>query len=319
MYRYMPEHNVTFSGKVNYANGHPLDGGSILAYNTETNNVYEADIDSRGHFHMAVDDFAEGVSFYIEAKSAKGKDDFYKYEMSNDTFPDVRRIALQNTIVWQDAMPIKTRKGVKPGFNDNRYFSLPGIEVKARVQSPYNTPTNKFYSTNYVDRDEIERKDYHSLYEIIQRMPGLNVFKDYNHGDWNVLSRRGLSTFGSNWVTFIIDGTRIEHGDELNNLMEMAASEIESVELLQSWQTNAVTFGAIGGCIYIKTRNVNRNMDEIRSKGIYYTPVGLTTNACVLQRAPYVAQHIGNYRLVVDAIGRDSVQTIVFPFHIVTK
>lgn len=319
-YRHMPEYNMTFGGTVKFTNGKPLDGGSILAYNTENNNVYVGDINTQGRFRMAVDDFAEGVSFYVEAKSAKGKEDFYKYDMDSDTFPDVRGIALQNAMEWQDATPIETAKGVKPGFNDSRYFSLPAVEVKARVQSPYNTPTNKFYSTNYVDREEIEKKDYHNLLQILQRMPGLNVFRtDDGKGrsHWEVHTKRGASTFGGSKVLILLDGMRMETSEVIDNLMETTAFEIESVELLQPWQTNAVVSGAINGCVSIKTRNVSAAKKNIRTKGTYYTPIGIVPQDRSEPAASNCkASEKGDMRLCIDIVSATSIKSTIVPIKV---
>lgn len=239
IYRYMPEDNLAFGGSVTYANGHKLDGGSVLAYNTETNNVYTADIDSQGRFRIAVDDFPEGVDFYIEAKSAKGKSDFFKYEMDNDTFPEARRVMPRQAAAWRNTSTVKTPEGVKPGFNDGRYFSLPCVEVKARVKSPHNIPTQKFYNLNYVDREEIERKDYHSLLDILYQMPGITVVRHYKEAglgrtddtpEYSIQTRRGASTLNERpEMLFLLDGSRC---DDIDNILQMSAFEIESVGYL---------------------------------------------------------------------------------------
>ena len=79
--------------------------------------------------------------------------------------------------------------------------------------------------------------------------------------------------------------------------LQMSADEIETVELLRPWQALAYTWGAVDGAIKVTTRGANR-FSEVRSKGIYYTPVGLseTTESRKATVTP------GKYRLLIDVV-----------------
>lgn len=222
---------------------------------------------------------------------------------------------------WQKVSDVKTPVGARPGFNDGRYFSLPSVEVKARVQSKYNVPTNKFYSMNYVDREEIEKKDYHTLLDILYQMPGVEVIHNYRDDgmkqrEWTIRSRRGSSTLGgSNELLFLLDGSRFY---EVDNNVQMSAFEIESVELLQAWQANAYVSGAINGALSIRTRNVHGG-DTVRPKGVRYMPIGLFPLQKKASRGvlDWTADKIGRYRIVVDVIGKDDVHSYVERFNVV--
>lgn len=61
----MPEENLSFHGKVENENLHPIKKGILVAYNTENNLVYDIPLDSLGRFHIAVDDFTDGTSFFL--------------------------------------------------------------------------------------------------------------------------------------------------------------------------------------------------------------------------------------------------------------
>jgi len=316
MYRYMPEDNLNFGGTVTYDNGHGLKGGSLVAYNTDNNNVYTADIDTKGHFRIAVDDFSEGISFYIEAVSAKGKSDFYRYEFDNDTFPDVGHTASQLAMLWQNTEKDRPLVGARPGFDNNGYNMLPEVEVKARVLPSNNIPSNKFYNINYIDRAEIEKKDYHSLLDMLYKMPGIRVIHNMRSADlaydpdkpeYSIITTRGASTLGgSGEVLFLLDGARVY---ETDNILQMSAFEIESVELLQAWQTIQYVSGAIHGALLIKTRNADRGKN-VRPKGVRYMPIGLASESLSPQKpADWVARRAGNYRLCIDVVSSSGIKS----------
>lgn len=105
---------------------------------------------------------------------------------------------------------------------------------------------------------------------------------------------------------------RMDSEELVDNLMETAAFEIESVELLQAWQTNAVAFGAINGCVNIKTRNATRDKKDVRSKGTFYTPIGLTPHEDIkTNTADNSAELAGNKHLAIDIIGHDGVKSVI--------
>lgn len=321
-YRYIPETNLTFSGKVAFRNDRPLADGTLVAYHTEKDFVYDVPTDKNGRFLMAVDDFMEGESFYLQAQTAKGALDFYQYQVDSDTFPAVENISRYRLLEQRYSVHTDWESNLKELSveNGNRHYLMPGVEVKARLKTDPPKPTNQFYKTNFVDREEIEGHAYQTLYEILRSMPGITVTSD-----GSITSTRGASTLGGGGLIILMDGARIyssgssddagDHGSHfLMNLMQMSSFEIESVELLRPWQTNAYVSGAIGGALYIKTRNVSKKR-EVKSKGVYYTPLGLfPLSNQPLKATSWVAKKTGRYRLIIDVVSAKEVCSYVYPF-----
>lgn len=73
-------------------------------------------------------------------------------------------------------------------------------------------------------------------------------------------------------MPFIVDGIKEEVADVIN----MDPNEIRSIEILAPWQTLAIVggYGNINGAVVIKTKRYHT--EEVTSKGITYTPQGLS-------------------------------------------
>ena len=78
--------------------------------------------------------------------------------------------------------------------------------------------------------------------------------------------------------------------------LQMSADEIETVELLRPWQALAYTWGAVDGAIKVMTRGADKS--KVRSKGIFYTPFGLS----VVKGNPKTTVAPGKYRLLMDVV-----------------
>ena len=78
--------------------------------------------------------------------------------------------------------------------------------------------------------------------------------------------------------------------------LQMSADEIETVELLRPWQALAYTWGAVDGAIKVTTRGADKS--KVRSKGIFYTPFGLS----VVKGNPKTTVTPGKYRLLMDVV-----------------
>ena len=168
MYRYMPEENLVFKGKVMEMNGHPLRGGHLVAYHTGRNVVYDADVEDNGSFAMAVDDFQEGESFYLQGQSLKGKFGYYTYQIDNDTFPAVSAIRRHSPLKgYAEELAVLGETGLKGTTMDvEQNIQLPEVEIEARLRGTPPKPTQKFYEVNYVDRRKMEEYNYQTLYEV---------------------------------------------------------------------------------------------------------------------------------------------------------
>ena len=97
--------------------------------------------------------------------------------------------------------------------------------------------------------------------------------------------------------------------------MKMPAFEIEQVEFLRPWQTNAYTYGAINGAIMVITRDF-KERPELPSKGVMYQPTGLIPSI-PYPNNPWKASAKGIYRLIVDVFTPTGIQSYEHQFEVV--
>lgn len=291
MYVYMPEMNMTIHGDVSEAYSN-APGASLVAYNTSSNSVYDTTLDKDGRFRIAVDDFTDGTSFFLQTLDKYSKPIDSKIILDNDSYPAVS--PHEKYELWQSeyAESKATVNGMMQGGQ------LPDVVVKARVRHDEQQSTEKFYSYKYIGRDKIEKYNYLTLMDIIQRLP--TVKARYTGDPKNpclISSTRGASTLKGNvGVVLLLDGSRVED-EQLGTVMEMSADEIEDVEVLAPWQVLAYTWGALDGAIKVTTRGADKS-SKVRSKGIFYTPLGLS----VAKETPRTTIAPGNYRLLMDVV-----------------
>lgn len=292
LYVYMPEMNMTIHGEVSavYSNA---PGASLVAYNTESNNVYDATLDKDGRFRMAVDDFADGTSFFLQTMDKRSKPVDSKIILDNDSYPSVS--PHEKYSLWQSeyAESKATVNGMMQGGQ------LPDVVVKARVKRDEHLSTEKFYSYNYVGREKIEQYNYLYLVDILRGIPSVMVRynPENSKNPWQISSNRGMSTLNasSEGLVILLDGSRVEN-EQKADVLQMSADEIETVELLRPWQALAYTWGAVDGAIKVMTRGADKS--KVRSKGIFYTPFGLS----VVKGNPKATVTPGKYRLLIDVV-----------------
>ena len=292
LYVYMPEMNMTIHGEVSavYSNA---SGASLVAYNTESNNVYDTTLDKDGRFRMAVDDFADGTSFFLQTMDKRSKPVDSKIILDNDSYPSVS--PHEKYSLWQSeyAESKATVNGMMQGGQ------LPDVVVKARVKRDEHLSTEKFYSYNYVGREKIEQYNYLYLVDILRGIPSVMVRynPENSKNPWQISSNRGMSTLNasSEGLVILLDGSRVEN-EQKADVLQMSADEIETVELLRPWQALAYTWGAVDGAIKVMTRGADKS--KVRSKGIFYTPFGLS----VVKGNPKTTVTPGKYRLLMDVV-----------------
>lgn len=292
LYVYMPEMNMTIHGEVSavYSNA---SGASLVAYNTESNNVYDTTLDKDGRFRMAVDDFADGTSFFLQTMDKRSKPVDSKIILDNDSYPSVS--PHEKYSLWQSeyAESKATVNGMMQGGQ------LPDVVVKARVKRDEHLLTEKFYSYNYVGREKIEQYNYLYLVDILRGIPSVMVRynPENSKNPWQISSNRGMSTLNANseGLVILLDGSRVEN-EQKADVLQMSADEIETVELLRPWQALAYTWGAVDGAIKVMTRGADKS--KVRSKGIFYTPFGLS----VVKGNPKTTVAPGKYRLLMDVV-----------------
>lgn len=292
LYVYMPEMNMTIHGEVNAVYSNAPDA-SLVAYNTESNNVYDATLDKDGRFRMAVDDFADGTSFFLQTMDKRSKPVDSKIILDNDSYPSVS--PHEKYSLWQSeyAELKATVNGMMQGGQ------LPDVVVKARVKRDEHLSTEKFYSYNYVGREKIEQYNYLYLVDILRGIPSVMVRynPENSKNPWQISSNRGMSTLNASneGLVILLDGSRVEN-EQKADVLQMSADEIETVELLRPWQALAYTWGAVDGAIKVTTRGADKS--KVRSKGIFYTPFGLS----VVKGNPKATVTPGKYRLLIDVV-----------------
>lgn len=312
-YAYQPETMQLFTGKVTHQSDKPLKGGTIVAYNAETNEVNEGMVSEQGRYSIPVSDFTEGSHFFLQAHPWKGKADFYKYIPDDETFPPVTNPFRQNHIRRKYA---ETTAGYRDSTSffyqvdeaGNRDYIMPEITVKARSKQEKYISTEKFYKMNHIDEETIDERNYSRLEDIIEDMPGVNiVYSPTAEGQRPIpilKSSRGISAVHSGETSgtpVLVDGVRMELQEALDML---SPQQIKSVEFLKPWQTNAVTFGALEGALSITTRGIKK--ENVTSKGFFYYPMGLTQGKEYLKSQVRAPSDPGEYELLVDIITKEN-------------
>jgi len=301
MYVYMPEMNMTIQGDVSavYSN---TPGTALVAYNTETNNVYDTTLDKDGRFRIAVDDFTDGTSFFLQTLDKYSKPIDSKIIVDNDSYPAVS--PHEKYELWQSEY-VETKAMVNGMMQGGE---LPDVVVKARVRHDEHLSTEKFYSYNYVGRDKIEQYNYLYLVDILRGIPSVRV--SYNpeneKNEWQIFSNRGHSSLNgkTEGIVILLDGSRVEN-EQKGDVLQMSADEIETVEFLRPWQALAYTWGASDGAIKVTTRGADKS-SKVRSKGIFYTPMGLS----VAKAEPKTTVAPGNYRLLLDVVSPNGITSL---------
>lgn len=331
LYRILPEQVLEFSGTIEKKNGYPMKNGTLLAYRSD-GLVYDTPLDDMGRFRMAVDDFTEGEEFFLQAMTSKGKPDFASYRVDDEEYPPVLnprpyRLPLPRYATSEAVAESEQLTSYKDG--DERNYVFPNITVKARLQTEDVKETNAFYQIDFADRKKIEERDFRTLYDILADMPGITVLQGQPYDEsgnyspslalspkWTIQSNRGASVLSSsqNNLPIIVDNTRYSE-DNYDLLMNMPAFEIERVEFLRPWQTNAYTYGAVNGAIQVITRDF-KERPELPSKGAMYQPTGLTPSIPYPNK-PWKASAKGIYRLIVDVFTPTGVQSYEHWFEVI--
>ncbi|MGM9802760.1 MAG: TonB-dependent receptor [Muribaculaceae bacterium] len=332
IYTFLPEDVMYFQGKIESHSKKPFNNGSLVAFNTENNAVYNAELNKNGEFTIAVDDFDDGTCFFLQAVNKKNKPEAMYVRINDDTYPAFQ---LAERKILEKNLYVKTEVTYAGGNWDKQ--QLPEITVKAHTKYDNLHSTTRFYGHAYKDRKTIEERGFLTLYDILKDIHGISIRRvakteDENGGfddpisgnkrqetggnssdpkdsrveiDYAIFSSRGPSSLGkkANQVVMLINGQRTP--EPLSSLLQMSSFEIESVEYLRPWQALSYTFGALTGAINVVTRNYEKPRD-VKSKGTLYTPIGLSHQAT--DTLP-VADKPGKYRLIVDVVSPSGIHS----------
>lgn len=324
VYEYYPEFNMEISGTVfdDMNNLHPMKQGRIVAYNNSTNAVSDSTL-TDGRFRVAVDDFAEGDAFFLQA--IKGKDEPVSngITLDDESFPAAIIAHSRLITSGRYADDISTSIGQSSGT----VHDLPDVTVKARVIQKSEVPTKAHYEVKMKTREAIERRGYLTLRDIINDMPMLKIVKlqDFEFTpqgtedkgpEFEVIrSSRGVSVHGGgNGVALVVDGVKIDL-ENYGIWFDWPALDIESVEQV-SLGESLMYAKNLEGAVIVKTRKWEPDK-PIKSKGTIVRPMGLSNIALASNEKPTVPTKGGDYRLMVDIVGPDGVTSLSYPIRII--
>ena len=291
--------------------GKKLRNGSLVAFRESDQQVYDVKLDEQGRFDMFLDDFGSDETFFVQAYNKKGKAGFYEYEFYNDTLPGMYN---WNRVKRKDRERFTVEIGdmAVNNFGVNKMNYLPEVIVKARSHQKQYKSTKQFYSTRYIDTEQLVRRGYSSFRHLVEHfhaylywMEGGMAADDEEEdtsGQYALYSRRGASTMKGGEVKILLDGMEIT--PEQAAYLDM--NTIGAVEYLTPTEAVAVVPFAIAGALLLDTKR-NLGISEAESKGIVYVPpMGLSNlNMRKLDSEVKVPTSPGEYTLLIDLISQN--------------
>ncbi len=289
IYTHLPKLQMSISGNAYLKSGYSLADGSLVVYNTETNDVADATFNKKGDFDIALNNFYGNTRFYFQATDRKELAVKAVFQFPDQTYPAIT-LPKQLQFAVSDSML----------HLEHNALELPELTVKAYTKKETNIPTNKFYSVRYKDREEIERRRYVTLRDILRNLVGVRLVND------ELVSTRGVATLsGSAHVSIMVDNDLFKNREgDFAMMLDMSADDIESVEYMSPWKALAYTSDAFNGLLHVRTRNTHIQSPETR--GSYFTLTGL---APTLPISAPIARKAGNYTLVIDVISPQGIGT----------
>ena len=289
IYTHLPKLQMSISGNAYLKSGYSLADGSLVVYNTETNDVADATFNKMGDFDIALNNFYGNTRFYFQATDRKELAVKAVFQFPDQTYPAIT-LPKQLQFAVSDSML----------HLEHNALELPELTVKAYTKKETNIPTNKFYSVRYKDREEIERRRYVTLRDILRNLVGVRLVND------ELVSPRGVATLsGSAHVSLMVDNDLFKNGvNDFKMMLDMSANNIESVEYMPPWKALAYASDAFNGVVHIRTRDSHIQPPETR--GSYFTFTGLAPSLPI--SAP-IATKAGNFTLVIDVISPHGIGT----------
>lgn len=316
-YRTLPEFSMGLKGRVYDDENakHPMNKGTIVAYNNYDRLPFDADVDAKGFFSVYVSDFPAGTEFFLQGINSKGVIKSTIITLEPDTFP-----------------PTQGFSYIKP-FTRNRYSTgetaisesgnsklreLPDVIIKAKTQRDEIPNDKAFYGVRFKSREQIEKHNYLTLKDIIRDMPFVELraaaLVDQKLIDIHEAQKKRMpfsiiyvpwSKRGANAgiVHLLIDDTKIDY-DEYGLWMDMSEVNIESVEQLSIAEAKALIPFAMDGAINVKTRRLGPPKPK-PSKGTRVWPMGLTVTQPPSNNKLIAPKDPGRYKLLVDLISPD--------------
>lgn len=327
VYLFSPERNILLEGRVETELGNPLKGGSLVAVNTDTGFTYEGGIDATGRFRVAVDDFADGQTFFMQACDRKGKTFGYKVIPDPATYPGVdNRLKPRSAEKEPEADSLSSSSvriasggiSVSIGENEEKNYRLPEIEVAARIRKEA-PETQDFYFQRKITEDIIRKRSYPDILPYLQDLSGIRVGKvslnpnaaedDLSVFRYAIFTTRGAAVLRKTSDPYqrqpgelpvLLDGSLV---DTHHILTTLDPQNVASIERLTPGQALAYTSFGFDGAILITTRDYRKEKPE--SKGILWQPLGFSPSDDLPAQLPdslVLPRRPGAYRVIVEGI-----------------
>ena len=294
--------------------GKKLRNGSLVAFRESDQQVYDVQLDEQGRFDMFLDDFGADEKFFVQAYNRKGKAGVYEYEFYNDTLPGMYN---WNRVHKKDRKKFTVEVGgmMVNNFGVNKMNYLPEVVVKAHTQKKQNKSTKVFYSTHYIDSEQLQRRGFSTFKQLVEYFHSylyweendrMDKSMDGAEGSFNkryaLYSRRGASTLEGAEVKILLDGTLISSEEAAY----LDVSTLGAVEYLTPAEASAVVPFAISGALLLDTKR-RLGIEEVESKGIVYIPPMGLSNLHIRKVTDEVKVPVvpGEYLLLVDVISQN--------------
>lgn len=338
-YKYQPEIIMTMSGEIQGNPGnYPLENGTVVVMNQLQGGVWQSELDENGRFILAVDDFHEKSTFFVQGRDKKGTDGEYNYTFHSDTLPSI-----SNHKRIQSDQELMAEYGTEHGkYSIDGNNLMPEVIVKGRIQQEKHESTEKFYGTRFIGKEALQKRNYQTFEQMLsyfhnfirtmrnddidseenKKRPGreaggAGVFlKEKPFAPLVIYTRRPSTLKGSEKpLPVLIDGERWT-AEEANQMLDM--NQVDYVELLTPNQAMTILAGAIDGALVIRTKKWEK--EEAKSKGIYYTPPLGIANLDMKRDKEKVyktPETPGKYRMFIDVVNADkSIQSYMVPIEV---
>lgn len=296
VYSFSPEKGILLEGRVETELGNPLKKGSLVAINRDTGFTYEGTIDAGGRFRVAVDDFPDGQTFFMQACDRKGKTFAYKVIPDPETYPGVdNRLKKRSVEKKPDSLSsssVRIASGEITAYyeaGEEKKYRLPEIEVAARIRKEA-PETQDFYFQRKITQELIQKRSYPDLIPYLEDLSGIRVGKvslnpnaaedDLSIFRYAIFTTRGAAVLKkqsdpyqrqAGELPVLLDGTLVDTHHVLTTLDPQI---VASVERLTPGQALAYTSFGFDGAILIKTRGYRK--EKPLSKGVQWQPLGLS-------------------------------------------
>lgn len=315
-----PEQELVINGSVKQE-GIPLHKGTAVVYQQSNAYATESALSYDGTFSLAVGDFDEEETFFVQVWNKIEKPVIYDYAFVSDTIPGVYNWK-KYSHSSSSSISFSTEDRNHFSFTDNNL--LPEVVIKPH-SSQDRIPRNirNMSSIRYLSKEIMKERMFQTFQQIVDYFyiyfymakqsdrqldiepPKMQRGKDNTYRStmsqttpsiYKLYPRRA-STLGSGNVQILLDGQRVT----CDEVVYMDMNLIESAEYVPPVDANRFTNYGMDGLLVLTT---NRGKPEKKqSKGVYYQPsFGLANLRVPVQKSFPLPQKEGDYKVIVDLI-----------------